>query len=48
MKKIIGDILTGASYVFILWALVSWVDVCCHNLSGGTNWKYNLFVILFS
>lgn len=48
MKKLIGDILTGVSFVAIMWVIISWIDICAHNLNGGTEWNYNLFVLLFS
>lgn len=47
MRKLIGDIFTGVSFIVILWGLISWIDICAHNLNGGTEWSYNLFVLLF-
>lgn len=53
MMKAIGNILVGLSCVFLLWMLVSFIDVNLHNglnldgtPQGGTQWQYNAFVIM--
>lgn len=48
MRKLIEDMFCGVSFIAIMWGLISWIDIVSTNLNGGTEWKYNLFVLLFS
>lgn len=38
----------AASALFVLWCAISFCDVVAHNLTIGSYWKYNLFVIMLN
>ena len=46
VKKFLCNALFAVSMFFIAWFVISYIDIITHNLSGGTNWKWNLLVLL--
>ena len=48
MRKWLGRIVCAVCALFLLWCVVSFIEVNCKNMSENpTYWKYNMFVVLF-
>ena len=48
MRKWLGRIVCAICALFLLWGVVSFIEVNCKNMGENpTYWKYNMFVVLF-
>lgn len=47
IKKFLSNMYFAVSVAFLLWMLASYLDVITHNLSGGTDAKWNLLLMMF-
>ena len=48
MRKWLGRIVCTVCALFLLWGVVSFIEINCKNMSENpTYWEYNMFVVLF-
>lgn len=48
MKSKGEKIIMVLSVLFVIWFVVSFIDINMHNLNGGDYSKFNLFTLLFN
>lgn len=48
MRKWLGRIVCAICTLFLLWGVVSFIEINCKNMGKNpTYWEYNMFVVLF-
>ena len=49
VKKFMSNIAVLITILFILWAVISWIDISIHNLSKGYTYSdFNLFKLIIN
>ena len=49
VKKFMSNVAVFIIILFILWAVISWVDISIHNLSEGYTYSdFNLFKLIIN
>ena len=47
VKKFMSNVAVFIIILFILWAVISWIDISIHNLSAGYTYSaFNLFKLI--